>query len=474
MQTRRTLLALAGGMLSSGLAGCVGLPDTGPSADIPTVTPDSTPPSTTPSATPSPSALDALATGNTQFALDLHGQLATDNPDTNALTAPYSISIALAMTYAGARGETATEMAETLHFALPREQLHPAVATLDDRITDAQASTETATPHEHNDVPFRLSILNQLWGQSGYPFSDAFLRTLATHYDAGLRVLDFQADPDRSRKRINRWVADRTEDRITELLPEGSVDELTRFVLTNAVYFLSNWASTFDEGSTERREFTALDGTTTDVQTMFQSHRYPYAEVDGTRIVELPYENPDYSMVVVLPPRESFRDVEESLDAERLAELFDALSERSGALYLPRFTVSAGVTLNRTLADLDMDRVFDRDRADFTGVVEGPNARTCGSRASTTRRSSRSPSGAPRRLRRRASSAADRARPRTPSRCTSTTPSSTASATGRPTPCCSSGASSTPARCSSAPVEVRGGRAPNASLRTRSGCLWTG
>lgn len=166
-------------------------------------------------------------------------------------------------------------------------------------------------------------------------------------------------------------MADRTEDRITELLPKGSVDELTRFVLTNAVYFLSNWASTFDEESTERREFTALDGTTTDVQTMFQSHRYPYAEIDGTQIVELPYENSDYGMVVVLPPRESFRDVEESLDAERLAELFDALSERSGALYLPRFTVSAGVTLNRTLADLDMDRVFDRDRADFTGVVEG-------------------------------------------------------------------------------------------------------
>jgi serpin B len=349
----------------------VDLPGTGPSVDIPTVTPDSTPPGTSPSATPSPSALEALATGNTQFALDLHGQLADEPPETNVVTAPYSISTALAMTYAGARGETATETAETLHLTLPREQLPPTAGTLDDRITDVQARAETATPHEHNDVPFRLSIVNQLWCQSGYRFNDAFLRTLATHYDAGLRVLDFQADPDRSRRRINRWVAGRTESRITELLPEGSVDELTRLVLTNAVYFLSNWASTFDEESTERREFTALDGTTTDVQTMFQSHRYPYAEVDGTQVVELPYENPDYGMVVVLPPWGSFRDFEGSLDAERLTELFDALSERLGALYLPRFTRSAGVTLNRPLADLGMDRAFDRDRAEFTGVVEG-------------------------------------------------------------------------------------------------------
>ena len=376
MVRRRALLALAGGLASAGIAGCVRSLSPDGTEEIPTVAPETTP-TGTPVGTPSPSELERLVAGNTAFALDLHRRLAAAT-DGNAMASPYSVSTALAMTYAGASGTTAEEMARTLRFDLPRERLHPTVAALSERVdpegsdeaTPATPATPTATPHERNDVPFTVATVNVLWGQAGYPFADAFLHTLGTYYDAGLRTLDFEAEPDRSRRRINHWVADRTEDRITDLLPEGSVTPLTRFVLTNAVYFLSNWASTFEREATEPREFTALDGTASRVATMFQRHPYPYAEVDGHRVVELPYENREFGMVVVLPPEEEFRETERSLDAAGLRRLFDALSEREGALYLPRFTVESGLNLKDALSTLGMPSAFALDTADFSRAVE--------------------------------------------------------------------------------------------------------
>ena len=370
MTRRRDLLALAGGLAGAGLAGCVDSLSPGGTEEIPTLVPESTPDGT-PVATATASELGRLVAGNTAFALDLHRRLA-DASEGNAMASPYSVSTALAMTYAGARGRTAEEMARTLRFDLSRERLHPVVAALDGRVDPDTPSERapTATPHERNDVPFTVETVNALWGQAGYPFADGFLHTLATHYGTGLRTLDFEAEPDRSRRRINRWVAGRTDDRITDLLPEGSVTPLTRFVLTNAVYFLSNWASTFEREATEQREFTALDGTTSRVATMFQRHGYPFAAVDGYRVVELPYENREFGMVIVLPPEGQFRETERSLDAGRLTRLFDALSEREGALYLPRFTVETGLDLSAALSTLGMPSAFSPDTADFSGVVE--------------------------------------------------------------------------------------------------------
>ena len=141
-------------------------------------------------------------------------------------------------------------------------------------------------------------------------------------------------------------------------------------MVTNAVYFLSNWASTFRKEATEPREFTALGGTTSRVATMLQGNRYPYAEADGYQVVELPYENREFGMVVVLPPEGSFRETEDSLDGEGLSRLFDALSEQDVVLYLPRFSVEFDLNLKATLAELGMQRAFDPEAADFSGIVE--------------------------------------------------------------------------------------------------------
>lgn len=369
MPNRRDLLAATGGLL--GLAGCLGeLGGTTSPAPDP-LTPKSTPSVTDTPTTPTEADLERLLDGNTELALDLHGRIAGKNPAQNALAAPYSVSAALAMTYAGARGSTAEEMAETCGF--PPQRVHATAAELDERV-DHEAETPTATPSDENDVPFQIDTVNALWGQEGYPFSDPFLRTLATHYGAGLRPVDFEEQPDQERQRINAWVAGQTNDRITDLLPKDSIDTLTRLVLTNAVYFRANWARPFSEKATERREFTALGGTTAKVPTMFTSTRLPYAEVDGHQVVEIPYEHDDYGMVVVLPPEGEFRETERSVDTERLRGWFDALSVRDGSLSLPKFTVRSRVTLSGHLSALGMPTAFDPNAADFSGMVEGDDA----------------------------------------------------------------------------------------------------
>lgn len=164
MTRRRDLVSLAAGLASAGLAGCVGSFARGRSEEIPTLTPGTTP-AGTPSTTPSPSEIGRLVDGNTAFALDLHRRIAAET-GTNVMASPYSVSTALAMVYAGARGGTAEEMARTLRFELPRERLHSTVDALDERI-DPEATgerTATATPHERNDVPFRVATVNALWG----------------------------------------------------------------------------------------------------------------------------------------------------------------------------------------------------------------------------------------------------------------------------------------------------------------------
>ena len=173
--------------------------------------------------------------GNAALALDLYRQLRREGG--NLFFSPHSISLALAMTYAGARGTTATEMAETLHYTLPSERLHAAFNTLDQLLAQRGADAQG-----QDGEGFRLTIANAVWGQTGFPFLEPFLDTLAEHYGAGMRLVDYEADAEAARRTINAWVSDETEERITELLGPGAVDAATRLVLTNAIYFSAAWA----------------------------------------------------------------------------------------------------------------------------------------------------------------------------------------------------------------------------------------
>lgn len=201
----------------------------------------------------SPSEQASLVEGNSAFAFELYQALREE--EGNLFYSPYSISLALAMTYAGARGETAQQMADTLQFMLEQDRLHPAFNWL-----DAKLATRGEGAQGKDGEGFRLNIVNAIWGQKDYEFLSSFLDVLAENYGAGLRILDFITEAEKCRVTINDWVSDQTEGRIEDLIPEGALNELTRLVLTNAIYFNAAWEYPFDKKMTADGPFYMLDG----------------------------------------------------------------------------------------------------------------------------------------------------------------------------------------------------------------------
>ncbi len=308
-----------------------------------------------------PADVDQLAAGNRSFALALYRTMRT-RPG-NLFYSPYSISLALAMTYAGARGETAQQMAQALHFTLPPDRLHPAFNRLD---LELARRGEGAKGKEGK--AFQLNIVNALWGQTGYKFLVEFLNVLAEDYGAGMRLLDFRQAPEPSRATINSWVDDQTQGRIKDLIPQGEIDALTRLVLTNAIYMNAAWSSPFDKGATSDGPFHLLDGRQVAVPLMKQTGSFRYAEGNGYQAVELPYDGNKLAMLVVLPRAGPFEAFEGAWDTAALDAAVKALAPRQVALTMPRFKYDSSVKLNDALSDLSMRDAFDAQRADFSGM----------------------------------------------------------------------------------------------------------
>jgi serpin B len=306
----------------------------------------------------------ALSDGNRAFALDLYRQLTASAQQSgeNLFFSPLSISVALAMTYAGARGATADGMANALHFTLPQERLHPAFGWL-----DLQLASRGQGAQGTDGQPFRLSVSNSLWGERQASFESAFLDTLAQNYGAGIKLLDFIASPDPSRVRINDWVAQRTEQRIRDLLPAGSVSSDTRLVLVNAVYFNAAWQSQFSATATADAAFTRLDGTTATVPLMRQTEYFSYAAGSDYQAVELPYDGGELALLVVLPAAGQFSAFEQAFDDAKFAEIQAALASRYVNLGLPRFKLEGGFSVKTALQALGMNAAFG-DLADFSGI----------------------------------------------------------------------------------------------------------
>lgn len=307
--------------------------------------------------------LEALVAGNTAFALDLYQRLREG--DGNVFFSPHSISVALAMTYAGARGETAAQMAETLHFTLDDAALHRAFNALDLRLAAAQAAPPGA------EDTFELHVANSLWAEQEFTFLPEFLDTLAQNYGAGLNLVSFKTAAEAARQAINTWVEAQTEQRIRDLIPEDGVDELTRLVLANAIYFNAGWVYPFEKDLTTEGDFTALSGAVQRAPLMrwSTSNSLAYAQGEGYQVVELPYKGGDASMVLLVPDAGNFEDFEAELTGERLQELIAGLERRSVALTLPAFEVEASFKLAAALQELGMTEAFDPVAADFSGMT---------------------------------------------------------------------------------------------------------
>jgi len=298
--------------------------------------------------------------GNTAFAFDLYQ--AIRNEEGNLFYSPYSISTALAMTYAGAHGETAAQMANTLHFILSQKELHPAFKAL------AQELASRGEGAEGKDGEgFRLNVVNALWGQEGHPFLPEFLDLIAEDYGAGMNLLDFINAPEESRITINNWVSEQTEGKIEDLIPQGVIDALTRLVLTNAVYFNAAWASPFEENATMDGTFYLNDGSEVTVPMMHQTERFKYAKGNGYQAVELPYDGNELSMIILLPDADTLETFEGSLNAGRFDSILEDLSYEQVSLTLPKFNFESSFSLSKTLAAMGMPDAFS-DAADFSEI----------------------------------------------------------------------------------------------------------
>jgi serpin B len=267
------------------------------------------------------------------------------------------------MTYAGARGETEQQMANALHFILPQDRLHPAFNSL-----DLELSQRGEGAQGKDGEGFRLNIINAIWGQKDYEFLTTFLDTLAENYGAGLRLLDFISAPDESRLTINNWVSDQTEGRIEDLIPQGLINELTRLVLTNAIYFNAAWQYPFSEDMTEDGPFYLLDEGEVTIPMMRQTESFGHAEGEEYQAVELPYDGGELSMVILLPQSDQFEAFEGSLDTQRVDSIVKALELKQVALTMPQFEFESSFSLREILAMMGMPVAFS-EGANFSGMT---------------------------------------------------------------------------------------------------------
>ena len=371
---RRGLLAATGLAAAAALAGC--------SASAPGNTTPDDPPNTTdeppleeptgslPEGSPSSTneRMAELVAGNAGFALDLHERLTAGDDTDNVFVSPYSISMALAMTYAGASGETEAAMRETLGFSLG-DETHPAFGELQAAL-DTRATTDAPMGSEGDEVEaFQLDVANALWGAADYPFAEAYLDLVDDHYGGGFNEAEFASDPEAERERINQWIAEATEDRIQDLIPENGLSAQTVLVLTNAIYFMAGWRLAFDPEETTKSTFRALDGTESTVSMMQQDLRTNYAELPAVQAIELPYVGGEVSMVVIVPDEGEFEAIQDALTGPTLFGIFEALGDASGDLRLPSFEYESDAELGAVLETMGMEAAFGPE-ADFSGMVD--------------------------------------------------------------------------------------------------------
>jgi serpin B len=305
---------------------------------------------------------DLAATATNKLAVDLHHELATG--ENNLCVSPYSIESALAMTFAGADGQTRIEMARVLHFPSEASAVGPSFASLQHSLEEMSARTaelvkksrEFGGPSE----PITLNIANRLFAQKDYDFRQNFLSLVKQDYGAAFEPLDFTANPGAAAQHINKWVADQTREKIRDLIPANALNKLTRLVLANALYLKAPWTDPFSEKTTQPEPFHVRGGAPVDVPTMRKTARFGYAKHEGFAAVSLPYAGNDLQFLVLLPDElNGLRALESKLTADVLAECA-RLEAQDVDLHLPKFKLAPPtIALAEKLQALGMKSAFD-------------------------------------------------------------------------------------------------------------------
>jgi serpin B len=303
-----------------------------------------------------PSSDDLVVQADNQFAMDLYDRLDREQPGKNLFFSPTSISLALTMTAAGARGQTLAEMATTLHLGDNWAQAHAHYRKLLERWNAVGQQRA-----------YQLRVANRLWGQQGDVLRPEFLAITREDYGAEMTLLDF-AQSEAARRDINQWVEKQTNDKIKDLIPAGAIDALTRLVLTNAVYFKGDWTNPFDKKSTKEEDFSVSAQEKVKAPLMQQKASLGYAEEETFQALEMPYAGGDLAMVVLLPKKvDGLPDLEKLLSVDKLAAALANLRTREVVAYVPKFKLETSFNLNKTLTALGIEQAFS-DKADFSGI----------------------------------------------------------------------------------------------------------
>ena len=302
---------------------------------------------------------DELVRGNNRFALELFGRLRAKAKGQNVFFSPMSVSTAVAMAHAGARGETAEEIGQALHFTLPPRRLYPACGSL-------LAASHGSSGHE-------LTVANRLWIQKGHPFRDEYVRITRNHFGAEGKILDFVQRPDEAVREINHWTAQATGNRIQQLITRDMITDDLAMVLTNAVYFKGEWQKPFEKRATKRQPFHAPGGQKMVPLMTLEDNSTEYAQIDDPpmQILKKPYRGGDLSMIVLLPADKpgALDGLEAKLTGDNLDKWLKDLKHTTVEVYLPRFRLDTNYDLVEPLKSLGMKSAFDM--ADFSGIDGG-------------------------------------------------------------------------------------------------------
>ncbi len=301
-----------------------------------------------------------LVQDNSEFTVDFYQKLCVS--EGNMFFSPFSVSTALGMTYGGARGNTAREMAETLRFSLGQEDLHYAFAQLRSRLNKLQESEN-----------IQLSIANSMFPQEGYKFLDEYLSLIKRYYGVSITPLDYKHACEAARKIINKWVEEKTQDKIKDLIQPGILDPLTRLVLVNAIYFKGNWESQFNADKTKDAPFYISPGRSVRTPMMTQKGEFEYGDLKLFDMLELPYVGNGMSMILLLPKEpDGLKCVESKLSLESLRQWKSHLSKRDVIVFLPKFKMTSMFRLDNVFKSMGMVDAFSSSKANFAGMDGRP------------------------------------------------------------------------------------------------------
>ncbi len=301
--------------------------------------------------------VNAVVNANNQLAFELYSQFNEESKDSNIFFSPYSISIALTMTYEGAKGQTAKEMQSVLHIPEDANVRRPNFARIFNEINKKEKK-------------YKLSTANALWAQKDYSFLKEYTNNVEKYYGGKVTNLDFTRESEKSRQIINKWVEDQTNNKIKDLIPKGVLNAYTRLVLTNAIYFKGTWVKQFDEKETREDNFRMSSGNTVKVSMMRligDGVKFNYAETDEIQILEMPYHGEDLSMLIILPRENDLANIEKSITLERLSKWKNMLNEQRVDIFIPRFKFETKYFMAKALSNMGMPTAFG-STADFSGM----------------------------------------------------------------------------------------------------------